>query len=106
MKFTFDTVAQFGFWALMAVVTANACYSLWKGQRENQKINRAVDEQIRRGAESKERLAAYRETRRRERNKLKSLILEDFNSIRRGDKRALCPKAFEAVIALKKEQGD
>jgi hypothetical protein len=106
MEFTFDTVEELGFWALMAVVTASVGYSLWKGQRENEKINRAVEEQIRREAESKERLAAYRETRRRERKSLKTLILDEFKLIRRGDKRALGSEALEAVLALGEQEGN
>jgi len=74
--------------------------------RESEKLSRAFDEQIRREAESQERLAAYREARRRERSDLKKLILDDLKLIRRGEKGALGPEAFEAVIALKREEGD
>jgi hypothetical protein len=106
MEWTADTISQLVLWAFIAAACAYAWHSMRKGWRESEKINRAVDEENRRKAESQEGLAAYWEARRRERNDLKKLILGDLKLIRRGEKRALGPKAVDALFALRKQDGD
>ncbi|HUZ90433.1 MAG TPA: hypothetical protein VMU78_00810 [Methylocella sp.] len=103
MEWTFDSATPL---AIAALIGAWGWYSFWKKERENQKINRAIEEQIKRKAESKERYTAYLEDRRSKLNNLKRLILDDFKLIRRGEKRSLGPEALVAVIALKKQHGD
>jgi hypothetical protein len=86
MEWTADTISQLVLWAFIAAACAYAWHSMRKGWRESEKINRAVDEENRRKAESQEGLAAYWEARRRERNDLKKLILGDLKLIRRGER--------------------